>query len=179
VSLPAGTLHAVNWQVLKIKSIAMQTKRILQAVVLIMIVVMVASCAATKEYSSRLFSPRNESVKDSQSTALRFLELDGLQSEKDGWVTTDIIMGRDTGSKTMALDKLAKVFPAVSAVNEKVTTNKEDLPASPSPELQRSKAGQAGKTTPLMVEAKPMPIADQPIAKNYDPTEVRNKKTRD
>lgn len=153
----------------------MQTTRIVQAVVLMMIVAVAASCAASKEYSSKLFSPRNENSKDSQATALRFLELDSLQSEKDGWVTTDIIMGRDTVSKTLALDKLAKVFPAVSATKYPMTTtSKEDLPT-----------GQAGRTTPVMAETKPMvetkPIqtTEQPIAKNYDPTEVRNKKTRD
>ena len=145
----------------------MQTTRILQAVVLMMIVALAASCAASKEYSSKLFSPGNESIKNSQAAALRFLELDSLQSEKDGWVTTDIIMGRDTGSKTLALDKLAKIFPSVPAVKDTAATSKEDLPA-----------GQAGKTTPVMVETKPIQPADQPIAKNYDPTEVRNKKTR-
>lgn len=140
----------------------MQTKGILQAVIFMIVVALVASCAASKEYSSKLFSPRNETGKDNQAKALRFLELDGLQSEKDGWVTTDIIMGRDTGSKTMALDKLAKVFPAVSAVRDTTaTTSKEE------------------KTTPVYVETKPATVADQPIAKNYDPTEVRNKKTRE
>ncbi|HEY6063569.1 MAG TPA: hypothetical protein VIV35_08170 [Chitinophagaceae bacterium] len=146
----------------------MQKTRIVQAVVLMMIVALAASCAATKEYSSKLFSPRNESTKDNGATALRFLELDSLQSEKDGWVSTDIIMGRDTGSKTVALDKLAKVFPPVSVVKDTAATSKEDQPSGPS-----------GKTTPVIVETKPIPAADLPVAKNYDPTEVRNKKTRD
>ncbi len=139
----------------------MQTKRILQAVVLTMVVAVAASCAASKEYSSKLFSPRNETIKDSQAMALRFLELDGLQLEKDGWVTTDIIMGRDTGSKTMALDNLAKVFPVATVVPDSAITSKET------------------KTTSIVVETKPLPLADQPIAKNYDPGEVRNKKTRE
>jgi hypothetical protein len=139
----------------------MQTKRILQAVVLMMVVAVAASCAASKEYSSKLFSPRNENVKDSQAIALRFLELDDLQSEKEGWVTTDIIMGRDTGSKTLALDKLAKTFPAVAVVTDTTSTSKVE------------------KTTPIIVETKTAPVADQPIAKNYNPGEVRNKKTRE
>ena len=157
----------------------MQTKGILQAVIFMIVVALVTSCAASKEYSSKLFSPRNENVKDSQTTALRFLELDGLQSEKDGWVSTDFIMGRDTGNKTLALDKLAKVFPPISSVKDTATISKEDLPASPSLELQRSKAGQTGKTIPVTMDTKPIPAAEQPIAKNYDPTEVRNKKTRE
>ena len=146
----------------------MQTKGILQAVIFMIVVALVTSCAASKEYSSKLFSPRNENVKDSQTTALRFLELDGLQSEKDGWVSTDFIMGRDTGNKTLALDKLAKVFPPVSVKRDMVTTSKEDLPT-----------GQAGKTIPVIEDTKPIPAAEQPIAKNYDPTEVRNKKSRE
>ena len=139
----------------------MQTKGILQAVILMIVVALVASCAATKEYSSKLFTPRNEDNKNNQATALRFLELDSLQSESEGWVSTDIIMGRDTGNKTVALDKLAKVFPAVPVVKDTVIVSKEE------------------KTTPVYVEAKPVTVTEQPIAKNYDPTEVRNKKTRE
>jgi hypothetical protein len=138
----------------------MQTKRILQAVVLMMVVAVAASCAASKEYSSKLFSPRNENVKDSQAVALRFLELESLQSESEGWVSTDIIMGRDTGSKTLALEKLAKTFPVTPAVAV-ATMSKAD------------------KTIPIIVETKTAPVADQPIAKNYNPGEVRNKKTRE
>ena len=137
----------------------MQTKGILQAVIFMIVVALVTSCAATKEYSSKLFSPRDENVNDGQAKALRFLELDSLQSESEGWVSTDIIMGRDTGNKTVALDKLAKVFPAVPAVKD--TVSKEE------------------KTTPVYVETKPVPVTEQPIAKNYDPAEVRNKKTRE
>ena len=139
----------------------MQKLRILQAVVLMTIVALAASCAASKEYSSKLFSPRNENVKDNQATALRFLELDSLQSENDGWVSTDLIMGRDTGNKSAALDKLAKVFPAVSATRDTVTTSKNE------------------KTIPVMVDAKTILATEQPIAKNYDPAEVRNKKSRE
>lgn len=146
----------------------MQTARIVQAVVLMIIVALAASCAASKEYSSKLFSPRNEEVKDSQATALRFLELESLQSEKDGWVTTDIIMGRDTGSKTNALDKLAKTFPSATAVMDTVASVREELPA-----------GKEGKTNPVIMETKAVAAADQPIAKNYNPGEVRNKKTRE
>ena len=35
------------------------------------------------------------------------------------------------------------------------------------------------KTTPVYVETKPVTVTEQPIAKNYDPAEVRNKKTRE
>jgi len=139
----------------------MQTARIVQAVVLMIIVALAASCTASKEYSSKLFNPRNVNFKDSQAVALRFLELYSLQSENEGWVSTDIIMGRDTGSKTLALDKLAKVFPAVSVLKDSIAINKEE------------------KTTPVLVETKPIPAADQPIARNINPGEVRNKRTRE
>jgi hypothetical protein len=155
-------------QAIKIKSIDMQTKRILQAVVIVMIVVMGAGCAATKEYSSKLFSPRIESANDSPATALRFLELDNLQSEKEGWVSTDIIMGRDTASKTLALDKLAKTLPAIPVAKDTLIAGKEELPN-----------GQTGKTIPVVVEAKPVPATEQPIARNINPGETRDKRTRE
>ena len=140
----------------------MQTRGILQTVILVIVVALVTSCAATKEYSSKLFSPRDESIKDGQAKTLRFLQLDSLQSESEGWVTTDIIMGRDTGNKTVALDKLAKVFPAASAVKkDTVAVSREE------------------QTIPVMADTKPIPVVEQPIAKNYDPTEVRNKKSRE
>lgn len=139
----------------------MQIVRILQAVVLMLIVALAASCAASKEYSSKLFKPRIESVKDTQAIALRFLELDSLQTEKDGWVTTDIMMGRDTGSKTVALDKLAKTLPVVTVAKDTAVIVKEE------------------KTAPVFVETKTVPVSDQPVAKNNNPGEVRNKRTRD
>ena len=140
----------------------MQTKRIVQAAALMMIVVIAASCAATKEYSSKLFSPRTELAKDNPATALRFLDLDNLQSESEGWVSTDIIMGRDTASKTGALDKLAKTLPAVPVAKDTVIAAKEE------------------KTTPaILVDAKPVPVTEQPIARNINPGETRDKRTRE
>ena len=48
---------------IKIKSITMQTARIVQAVVLMMIVALAASCAASKEYTSKLFAAHERSGK--------------------------------------------------------------------------------------------------------------------
>jgi len=84
----------------------MQTTRMVQAVVLMMIVAIAASCAASKQYTSKLFAPRIPVAKDSQAIALRFLEIDSADTEKEGWVSTDIIMGRDTVSQTLAAYKL-------------------------------------------------------------------------
>lgn len=139
----------------------MQISRILQAVVLMMIVALAASCAASKEYSSKLFSPRNENIKDSIATALRFLELENLQTEKEGWVSTDIIMGRDTGSKTLALDNLAKIFPAASVPKDTTVLVKDE------------------SSIPILVETTAKPVIEQPIIINSGPTTVRTKKTRE
>ncbi len=139
----------------------MQIARTLQVVVLMLIVAIAASCAASKEYSSKLFKPRMETNIDTAPLALRFLEMDSLQTEKDGWVSTDIIMGKDTTGKTVALDMLAKTFPAVTVIKDTTVIVKEE------------------QTAPVFVETKPLQVADRPIAKNYNPGEVRNKKTRE
>ena len=139
----------------------MQTARILQAVVLMMIVALAASCAASKDYSSKLFSQKKESLKDSRAITLRFLELDKLETGNEEWVTTDLIMGRDTLSKPLALDKLSKIFPATHAVNDTAT------------------AGNEKKTIPIVAETKPEPVVYHPIAKNNNSGAVRNKRMRE
>ena len=150
------TLWQMNWNVnafwlytIKINPPGMQKGRIVQAVILIMIVAVAASCAASKEYTSKIFPSRTPEMKDSQAVALRFLELDGLEASQDGWVSTDIIKGKDTTSQTLLLDKLSMTIPPV-----------------PDSTLLRPKE----KTKPLPTE---------PVAKNGNPGEVRSKKTRD
>lgn len=140
----------------------MQTTRIVQAVILMMVVAMAASCAASKEYTSKLFAPRIPVAKDTQAVAaLRFLDIDSAGADKDGWVTTDIIMGRDTVSNTLALDKFSKFFPA-SPVTADTAAKKPEL-----------------KTTTAVAVAKPLPVANEPVAKNLDAGEVRTKRTRE
>jgi hypothetical protein len=149
----------------------MQVSRIVQAVALMLIVALAASCAASKEYSSKLFKPRVETAKDSQTVALRFLELDKLDADKENWVSTDIIMGRDTASNTAALDNLAKTFPASTATVARETSAaiKEDKPALVVTE---------NKPESIVSKTKPVPAADLQVAKNYN-TGTRNKKTRE
>ena len=144
----------------------MQTTRIVQAVILMLIVAMAASCAASKEYTSKLFAPRVVETKDSLATAkvLRFLEIEPGDTEKEGWVTTDIIMGRDTISKTLALDNLAKIYPAAKANTIKTDSVNVDDKA---------------KTTPVFAAEKPIIAENEPIARNANPGEVRTKKTRE
>jgi hypothetical protein len=140
----------------------MQKTRMVQAVVLMMIVAVAASCAASKQYTSKLFAPRIPVAKDSQPIALRFLEIDSADTEKEGWVSTDIIMGRDTVSKTLALDKFVKVYPASPAATDSIV-----------------KTGKAKATPAVITESKPVPEESVPVAKNANPGEVRTKKTRE
>jgi hypothetical protein len=119
-----------------------------------------ASCATSKEYTSKLFAPRTPVIKDSQVIALRFLNTDSADTEKEGWVSTDIIMGRDTASNTKALDKLAKTLPVTALVD---TTIKNEQ----------------AKTAPVIAKAKTTPAESEPVAKVIKPGEVRSKRTRD
>jgi len=140
----------------------MQTARILQAVVLMMIVAMAASCAASKEYTSKLFAPRTPSSTDSQLVSvqpLRFLELDSVANNQENWVSTDIIMGRDTASNTIALDNLAKTFPANPALTG--TVLKKDTAAA------------------AKIEKKQIETETAPVAKAANPGEVRTKRSRE
>lgn len=139
----------------------MKTLRIGQTVFLMMIVVVGVSCAASKKYTSKLFEPRTPTVKDSQAVAIRFLELDKIDGNKEDWVTTDIIMGKDTVSKTLALDNVAKVFPAARVKSDSTTYNEGE------------------KIIPVLAETKPVIQKAEPVAKNSNPGEVRNKKTRE
>ena len=139
----------------------MQTTRIGQAVILMMIVAMAASCAASKEYTSKLVAPRTPVVTDSQSIALRFLNLDSAETNTEGWVTTDIIMGRDTINNTLALDKLSKTFPSTIVVTDTVAKTEQI------------------KTSAVVNETKAIPVESVPVAKNINPGEVRSKRTRE
>jgi hypothetical protein len=182
----------------------MQTARIVQAVAVMLIVALAASCAATKEYTSKIF-PTQPTVKDSQAVALRFLELDKLDPDQENWVTTDIIMGRDTGSKTAALDKLSETFPATGVTKPSNTTpapdetkpvyvNSAPVSTDKTPVTntenknvrKRSSASvnkattKEDKTTPVVVtEKKAEPVTEVPVARNYTNGEVREKKSRE
>jgi hypothetical protein len=101
----------------KIKSLIMQTMRILQAVVLMLVVVLAASCATSNQYVSKLFGPRPMTVKDSQTVAIKFLELDSLEAGEQ-WVKTDITKDKDSSGE-------AKTTPVVT---ESKTTQ---LPSEP------------------------------------------------
>jgi len=100
----------------------MQTARIVQAVILMMIVAMAASCASGKEYTTRLFAPRPPAKIDTQTVSFRFLGTDTINADKEGWVSTDIILSRDTATNTIAMEKLSKIVIVKTDTIEKIET---------------------------------------------------------
>jgi hypothetical protein len=134
----------------------MQTVRILQTVTLLMVVALAASCAASKEYTSKIFAPRTEVAKDSSVTALRFLELDKLNPEGEGWVKTDIV-AKDSSN--------TGITPVIADI--KPVTPKDSATAE-------------SKITPVASNTKKLPVDEQPVARsttNQDGT--RTKSTRE
>lgn len=138
----------------------MQIARMVQAVVLMLIVAMAASCAVSKEYSSKLFSKGNKAEKDSTAVAYRFLDIDPENKDSANWVTTDIIMGRDTTGSTAALDNLAKTIPG--AINKDSVNQAKDTAISTSVVVKNSQ-----------------PVMEEPVAKTTSVNGTRNKKTRE
>ena len=108
-------------KVTKVKSIAMQTAKIVQAVILMIIVALAASCATTKEYTSRLFRPGNKLIKDTQAVAIRFLELDNdsLQENNFVWAKTEIAADKDSTTVTKPEPVVAETKPP-AGTNEPV-----------------------------------------------------------
>jgi hypothetical protein len=145
-----------------IKLIAMQTARMVQAVVLMMIVALAASCAVSKEYSSKIFKPRNPVKPDSQSTkAIRFLTTDSIDKNSDEWVTTDIINGRDSLNQTTALDNLSKTFPSSEPPKDSVFLSKSYK-----------------NDSPAVIEEGNAPKTEEPVAKTNKQNGVRSKRMR-
>ncbi len=138
----------------------MQTAKIIQAVVLLMIVALAASCSSTKQYTSKLF-PGNQPTEMENKVAVRFLDIDSTEQNNDDWVTTDIIMGRDTVSRTFALDNFSKSYPSTPIQPDSII----------------NKIISKHQTTGTIKEAvKPV---EEPIARSTNANGVRSKKTRD
>lgn len=172
----------------------MQTARIVQVVILLILVALAAtSCSTAKEYTSKIFPARNVEMKDTTAVAKspRFLDMgDADKTEEQGWVTTDIIMGRDSAvaaASTESLDELAKEIPAVSdsatlavkkemvpvvTQTQKATTTKkkkkETPKAVPAPQDQET----------VKMENKPEATEEPAVVKTSRPGEVRTKRTR-
>lgn len=139
----------------------MQTARLVQAVIVMLVMALAASCAASKEYSSKLFAPKVEVQKDSQAIALRFLEIDPNEKSTEDWVTTDIIRGIDTSWSTASLDNLAKILPSETK-KDSMQVKHPDNPEAP-----------------IVAETKTIKPTDEPVARTTNTNGVRAKKTRE
>lgn len=138
----------------------MQTERLGQAAIFIFIMIVATSCAATKEYTSKLFTPRIPVAKDSQAVALKFLDIEHTEKADGNWVNTDVFLGRDSLNKALALDKLSETIPANN------TTKKSDS------------TKQVDKSTPVLV-TKPVPGENEPVARYLNQGDIRTKRTRE
>lgn len=110
----------MNWLCLrelgtKIKAIPMQTSKIIQAVILMMIVALAASCAAGKQYSDKVFGPRINSSKEARAKPVRFLGADEPEDSLSAPVLTKQVTTTDTavivinGNRKLSHDTLAPV----------------------------------------------------------------------
>ena len=148
----------------KINPVIMQTVKFVQAVAFVLIAALAVSCSATKEYSSKLFAPRTQPEKDSAAVALKFLPIDESETDPGSWVSTDIIMGRDTTSSSLVLDNFSKSYPASPAVSVKTDSVK----------LKKEK-----DTKPFYTDIKTGPVVNEPVGKANNDGTLRVKKSRE
>lgn len=156
----------------KIKPKVMQTSRIVQAVILMMVVALAASCAAGKEYSAKIFAPRNATTEPvARTTNLRFLDLDKLDGDSSLWVQTDIVNGKDTSDQTLALDNLSKTVPSTAKEKSLIENKKVE-----------SRDVTQKNSSPIKTESadKSIPKESEPVARTLPaPDGTRNKSTRE
>ncbi len=141
----------------------MQIAKIVQAVFLLTIVAVAASCATTNQYISKVFPTKQIKEKDTLAIAIRFLELEGINQNEEILVSTDIIMGRDTVSNTIALDNFAKIYPAATKVIADTS----------------SKNINSIETTAISNKKESEPIVKAPFTKPVNQNGVREKRTRE
>lgn len=144
----------------------MPTIKLFQTVALLLIIAMAASCAMTKDYSTRIFPARNEPVlkRDTAAMALRFLDLDTADSEKANWISTAPIMGRDTSLGTAILDNFSNKFGM---------TKKDSIPANGDVEKNKN----AGMV--IVADTTPSLRKEEPVARSYDRSPVRTRRSRE
>lgn len=140
----------------------MQTARFGQTVTYLAIVLLAAGCAATKEYSSKLFAPRANPGDEKTAKALRFLDMEESSIDSARWVSTDIITGRDSTARTGVLDNLARIYPASKS-------------ESPQPDT----IGMRKETGTVIARAERTQESAKPVARNTGEGTVRVKKTRE
>lgn len=109
----------------------MHAARFIQAVILMLLLALAASCASSRQYIATVFPPRNAAAKPlpvRDSSGLRFLAID-TASEKADWVNDWI--GKDSTSGTAGKSTepsvqpgtdqpvVAKIIPAGSIRNKR------------------------------------------------------------
>ncbi len=154
----------------------MKTGKYFQSVLIMLMIAIAAGCAVGKEYASKLFPEQNVKAADSSVSAIRFLNIDTSKTEAEGWVSTDIITGRDTLSKTRALDNLATVFPARAQKTDSVATLKttDSMAVTKKSEMQNTTLPADSASVPKTEQ-----VSTPTVVKVYSQGEVRNKKTRE
>ena len=110
----------------------MQNPGKLQTVIFLLVVAIATGCAATREYTSKLFKPATTPSSDSQAVALRFLELDELDGDGENWVDVNALKGGDSLADLITIekiDRLAAVKPATpdSGLLKKAPVEKESV----------------------------------------------------
>jgi hypothetical protein len=101
----------------------MQTSRLIQAILLMLIVALAASCSLGKEYSSKLLAPRVTINSTSKPKAQKFLDFDGQKTNSEDWVQTADI--KNTDSLNTSTVKLPIKMPVKT---DTLKSNKEVKP---------------------------------------------------
>lgn len=76
----------------------MQLSRFIQALILMLMVALAASCTTGKEYTARIFAPRTVAKDSAVAAAPRFLNLDGDDSDSTGFVSTELYQAKDSNT---------------------------------------------------------------------------------
>lgn len=102
-----------------------QTARIVQAVVLMLIVALAASCATGNQYISKVFKPRiaGDSIQTAKiKKPVKFLEFDSTGDETAGWVKKDFIKDSSSESGTTPIIAETKTIPPADQPVAKTTS---------------------------------------------------------
>lgn len=98
----------------------MQLSRFIQALILMLLVAMAASCTTGKEYTAKIFAPRNI-VRDSAVTiAPRFLDIDGNDTDSAIFISAELYHTKDS-----VISITNSITPAADSVQKKETTQQE------------------------------------------------------
>lgn len=76
----------------------MQLSRFIQALILMLMVALAASCTTGKEYTSKIFAPRTFAKDSAVAAAPRFLNLDADESDSTGFVSTELYQAKDSST---------------------------------------------------------------------------------